>query len=627
MPRNKSVGLAEAKDQVIAAIAAGATVEKAMSAVGRTVKTYENWRGSDSDFAQNVDRIRDARRAARDRGVDENVTSLGFTEFRKKFLGRETYPHMQAWIDALEGREPVMREGWTYKKRRSDRVIINTPPNVAKTQTITIDYVTYRLCMNPNTKVLVISQTREMAERFLYQIKKYLTDPQFLELQQTYAPDGDFKGDVWTSKQIYINGRDPQAKDASVQSVGWGSQIQGQRADLIIMDDVVTLTNAGEPNKMAFRIAQDVASRLTTGKLIIVGTRVGPTDLYEYLLNDENFNGRSPWTHLKQPMVSKFAEDPKDWATIWPRSSERMDENDEVVADENGLYPAWDGPNCAKKRNEVGPKVWALLYQQEAVAEDSTFRPECVLGSVTRRRKPGPLSAGAIDHPRAGMQGMYVIASMDPAMTGDTFSLVIAVDRDSKRRYLMNAWCETSPTPRYIREHIKSVTEQYAVNEWRIESNAFQLFLTHDEEITSYLANRGVKLNPHYTSRNKQDPDFGVASIATLFGSTRKSNDEGGREVFIQGSNLITLPDPDYSNGVSVLIEELISWVPGVRGKDLRQDGPMALWFAELAARDILIGTARGADSNFRESPWLTRGQLKKRRVVDFTTYMQAVGE
>ena len=191
----------------------------------------------------------------------------------------------------------------------------------------------------------------------------------------------------------------------------------------------------------------------------------------------------------------------------------------------------------------------------------------------------------------------------------------------------MNAWCETSPTPRYIREHIKSVTEQYAVNEWRIESNAFQLFLTHDEEITSYLANRGVKLNPHYTSRNKQDPDFGVASIATLFGSTRKSNDEGGREVFIQGSNLITLPDPDYSNGVSVLIEELISWVPGVRGKDLRQDGPMALWFAELAARDILIGTARGADSNFRESPWLTRGQLKKRRVVDFTTYMQAVGE
>ncbi len=622
-----SVGVADAKDKVISAIAAGATVEKAMSSVGRTVKTYENWRGSDRDFAKKIDTVRNARKSARDRGVDEDSTAIGFTEFRKKYLGRETYPHMQAWIDILEGREPELKDGWTYRKRRADRLIINTPPNVAKSNTITMDYVTYRICMNPNTKVLVISQTREMAERFLYQIKKYLTDPAFIELQQAYAPDGDFKGDVWTSKQIYVAGRDPQMKDATVQSVGWGSQIQGQRADLIIMDDVVTLTNAGEPNKMAFRIAQDVASRLTTGKLVIVGTRVGPTDLYEYLLDDENFNGRSPWTHLKQPMVSKFAEDPADWETIWPRSTERMDENDEVAADENGLYPAWDGPACARKRGEVGPKVWALLYQQEAVADDSTFRPECVLGSVTRRRKPGPLSAGAIDHPRAGMQGMYVIASMDPAMTGDTFSLVMAVDRDTKKRYVMNAWCETSPTPRYIREHIKSVTEQYQVNEWRIESNAFQLFLTHDEEITGYLTNRGVKLSPHYTGRNKMDPDFGVSSVAPLFGSTRKSNGDGGREIFTEGSNLITLPDPGYSNGVSVLIEELISWVPGVRGKDLRQDGPMALWFAEIAARDVLRVGTRAESEHFRESKWLTRGQMKQRKVIDFTAYMQASGE
>jgi hypothetical protein len=109
---------------------------------------------------------------------------------------------------------------------------------------------------------------------------------------------------------------------------------------------------------------------------------------------------------------------------------------------------------------------------------------------------------------------MWVIASMDPAMTGDTFTLVGALDRTNSKRYIMNAWCQASPTPAYIRELIKSVTEEYGVNEWVIEQNAFQLFLTHDEEIRQYLQNRGVKLTGHYTGRNKQDPDFGVASVA-----------------------------------------------------------------------------------------------------------------
>jgi hypothetical protein len=41
---------------------------------------------------------------------------------------------------------------------------------------------------------------------------------------------------------------------------------------------------------------------------------------------------------------------------------------------------------------------------------------------------------------------MYVIASMDPAMTGDTFALVGAVDRTTSKRYIMNAWCQKAPT-------------------------------------------------------------------------------------------------------------------------------------------------------------------------------------
>jgi hypothetical protein len=44
---------------------------------------------------------------------------------------------------------------------------------------------------------------------------------------------------------------------------------------------------------------------------------------------------------------------------------------------------------------------------------------------------------------------MYVIGSMDPAMTGDTFTLVGAVDRKDSKRYIMNAWVRRHPLRLY----------------------------------------------------------------------------------------------------------------------------------------------------------------------------------
>jgi hypothetical protein len=41
----------------------------------------------------------------------------------------------------------------------------------------------------------------------------------------------------------------------------------------------------------------------------------------------------------------------------------------------------------------------------------------------------------------------YIVASMDPAMSGDTFSVVIAGDRTTQKRYLLEASRMPAPTP------------------------------------------------------------------------------------------------------------------------------------------------------------------------------------
>ena len=59
------------------------------------------------------------------------------------------------------------------------RLLVNVPPNHAKSMTITINYVTYRIAKDPNINVLIVSKTQEQAKKFLYAIKQRLTHPRY----------------------------------------------------------------------------------------------------------------------------------------------------------------------------------------------------------------------------------------------------------------------------------------------------------------------------------------------------------------------------------------------------------------------------------------------------------------
>lgn len=608
----------EAQAVVIREIGLGRTVAQACEAAGRSTKAYEAWRQQDPAFASQVDAVRTDRNFKKKTGVSQANIKMSFEAWRRQFLDRETYPHQRMWIDIIEGREPQdLHPSMVYEANRPNRILVNTPPFHAKSTIITQEYVAYRICMDPTVRICIVSKTQQKAVKFLFSIKKMLTSKQYAPMQAAYAPvDGWKHPDYpWTATKIYVDNPSGAEKDPTVEVLGIRGDIYGGRYDLIIMDDCVTKENVGEWEKQLDWINQEVSSRLYKGKLLIVGTRVGSMDLYSQLRNPDNFtSGRSAWTYLSQPAVLEFADDPKDWKTLWPRSNAPLDTEDPGEPDSDGLYAAWDGPALREVRDAIRLSTWSLVYMQQQIADDAVFDPQCVRACLNRIRKPGPLLPGAFGHPREGMEGQYIVASMDPAMTGDTFTMVIAVDKKTKMRRVLNCWAKASPTPAYIRDLISAVTEEYSVNEWVIEQNAFQLFLVYDEAVRNFLNSRGVKITPHYTSRNKIDPDFGVASVAPLFGSLKVRDDGRRTGLDHNGDNFIELPDTS-NEGVKALIDQLITWEPGKLGKNLKQDGPMALWFAELRARAIL-GDGRKRRLNFVPNPYLSRGDQARQRVV-----------
>ena len=605
-----------AKRIILTCVAEGMTVEEACKSAGKSIKSYEYYRRTDRAFADKADRTR---LGLRDKVfASTDVMDLDFVSFRERFLHSQTFPHQKNLVDVIQGREPSwLHPAMKYEKGQASRILLNIPPNHAKSMTITVDYVTWMLCQNPNFRILIVSQTQRLAADFLYAIKQRLTHPMYEDLQAAYAAGVGFntKSASWQATRVTFGDelRESSEKDPNIEAVGIGGQIYGKRADMIIVDDAVTLSNANDFERQIKWLNQDVRSRLNpTGKLIIVGTRVSAIDLYRELRNEDRYpGGIVPWTYLAMPALLQTDDDPAKWETLWPYTDVPFDgQTEEDKHPVTGLYPRWNGQNLWTERQQMDTSTWALVYQQQDISDDAIFDPVSVRGSIDGMRKSGPLTPGHPGHPKS-TNGFVTVCGLDPAMVGDTAVVCYAIDRTTYKRYIVDTIKITRPTPAQIRQIIFDWTVTYAPSEWIVEKNAFQAFLTQDEGIRQYLANRGVRLREHHTGNNKWDSGFGVASMSTLFG-TKQEDGKHHRD------NLIHLPS-DQTENIKSMIEQLVTWSPTTKGKT---DMVMALWFCEIRAREII--NYGNNNVHHMKNPFLSRAELSKRAVVNIEDLLEA---
>ena len=600
-PGVQSVPKDEAQAKVLALLEQGATITAAMAAVGRQDTAFRQWVMSDESFKEKSDKARLA-----GKGIKANLEELKdipYEEFSMQFLDTQLFDHQLNWLDLIEGREPRWQPaGMTYEPGDPKRVLINVPPEHAKSTTITTNYVLHQIVTKPNTRVIVVSKTQGMARKFLGAIKTRLSHPGYMKLQTAFGPNGGYKADAtqWSADMIYLGtGRDSGEKDPTVQALGFGSQIYGARADLIILDDVVMGSNAHEWEKQIEWLQKEVITRLGRhGKLIIVGTRVAPIDLYKMIRSGDQWTGgKTPFTYCAMPAVLEFDEDPKKWKTLWPATNIQENDIDEVL--DNGLFPKWDGPSLFKRRSEVAPSVWAMVYQQEDVQSDSIFAPTLIAGCVNGMRKRGPLKQDTPGHPRH-LESTYTVIGFDPAVSGRSAFVAVTYNRSDGRVYVLDCVNMVDPSPQKENALIHEWVEKYKPQEFRVEINAHQKYYAMDTDLRNYLAQWGCQLNSHFTGKNKWDTSFGVASMASLFGSERD-----GR---FQDNNIIELPSNEGSEGLKSLVQQLITWKPDTKNPT---DCVMALWFAIIRVRELMQQSSRVGQ--YQTNRWATRAQMSSR--------------
>lgn len=599
----RALTAAEAKARLLAAVRDGLTVVEACALVDRTPETYRDWRRKDPTFAADVDAVRQTARAARARSAAGGVVVVpDFPEFCEEYLGQPLPLHHQRIWDVLNGRDPrEMHPAIRYQEGRTGRLLVTLPPYHAKTQVWSVNYAVWRMVKDPNVRIAVISQTQDFARKIVHQVKQILTMPQYAQLQRAFMPEGGWKGEGWTKTHIYLSGVDTAQNDPTLQALGVNGQVYGSRLDVILCDDLVTGKNVHTYKQMADWIGSEVSNRMDDdGVLHVLGTRMGPNDLYSELRDLAEWDDDRPvWTHFAQPAVlEEPSRDPRTWVTLWPEK--------------------WPGEPLARLRAEATETRWLLTYQQLDASIDQVFPTGAVNAAVDAGRAAGP------------QDGLHVVLGVDPASAGFTAMVVLGYDRVTGRRLVLDGFNQAKCPPELLMSKIRDFVARYQVREVIVERNAFQGFLSRQRDLIDFCYAHGALLTEHYTGSEKWSDELGIAALAPLFLSCAEHDIETDewtpRPV---ADRLITLPNPRFATFVDQMIAQLTTWQPRerVRAQTSPTDLVMALWFANIGVQKVIDRAA--AVPRHLSNPFLTRADARDRAVVNLVELAaaQARGE
>lgn len=158
------------------------------------------------------------------------------------------------------------------------RLIIEGFRGVGKSW-ITVAYVCWRLFMDPQEKILVVSATQGLADNFSKFCKQLIRG---MPLLQHLEPQKDYDAaDEWNVAPAL------PSKDPSVKSVGITGQITGTRADVIVPDDIEIPKNSFTfllRERLAELVKEFDAVLKPGGEVKFLGTPQAESSVYTRLL-------------------------------------------------------------------------------------------------------------------------------------------------------------------------------------------------------------------------------------------------------------------------------------------------------------------------------------------------------
>lgn len=215
-----------------------------------------------------------------------------------------------------------------------DRLMVLMPPGSAKSTYASILFPAWWFIQHPNTSIIAASHTADLATHFGRQVRGLVSE--FSSILGYGLNANSRAASRWQT-----------SNRGEYFATGIRGPMAGRRADLAIIDDpiksFVDAQNARHRERIWEWYCSDLVTRLKPhARIALVMTRWHEEDLAGRLIAQTG----KPWNMIRLPALAE-SNDPLHRAVGEP------------------LWPEWeDSAALEEKRDAVGERVWAALYQQ-----------------------------------------------------------------------------------------------------------------------------------------------------------------------------------------------------------------------------------------------------------------------
>lgn len=236
------------------------------------------------------------------------------------------------------------------------------PRGSGKSRVGNIGYCAWKVCNEPNIRILILSDTDTHSVRFLNTIKNVLSNSPLIKTWY-----GDIKGEKWSDHEITTSLRTaPGLTEASITALGmYSGAVTTGHYNLILPDDLANFTNTrtvGMRNRAnTWWKTTVLPTLLPGGEIHMLGTRYHFNDIYNMAINEMGYNMQN------QPAITDIGT-PKErsiWESFMPLHTKVI--NGRVV---KGLVEIRDGVEGTNDAG-IGRLIFNLQYQNNCELQES----------------------------------------------------------------------------------------------------------------------------------------------------------------------------------------------------------------------------------------------------------------
>jgi len=186
-------------------------------------------------------------------------------------------------------------------------------------------WVAWWVTKHPETSILYVSATAELAEKQLYDIKNIFISDVYRQFYPEYFNPEEGKREKWAVSKVAVDHekrRIEGVRDWTIASAGLTTNTTGWHADVIVADDVVVPDNAYTEDartKVSSAMSQMISIRNAGGFTKACGTRYHPADIY------------SIWKKQEYPVYDEESDDILSYVSVWDIKEHPVETNGDFL--------------------------------------------------------------------------------------------------------------------------------------------------------------------------------------------------------------------------------------------------------------------------------------------------------